>query len=124
MNKIFYKILTPEEWEKASLSGIIETDLDIKDGFIHLSTAQQLAATLAFYFANQDKAILLQPDYEAVKDKLKYETTKLGDRRQSEFPHLYDKLEVSQITQIWHLERGAFILPEDILLQVERHDTT
>ena len=124
MNKIFYKILTPEEWEKASLSGIIETDLDIKDGFIHLSTAQQLAATLAFYFANQDKAILLQPDYEAVKDKLKYETTKLGDRRQSTFPHLYDKLEVSQITQIWHLERGAFILPEDILLQVERHDTT
>tara|TARA_B100000768_G_scaffold78679_1_gene74787 strand:- start:1891 stop:2265 length:375 start_codon:yes stop_codon:yes gene_type:complete len=124
MNKIFYKILTPEEWEKASLSGIIETDLDIKDGFIHLSTAQQLAATLAFYFANQDKAILLQPDYEAVKDKLKYETTKLGDRRQSAFPHLYDKLEVSQITQIWHLERGAFILPEDILLQVERHDTT
>ena len=33
MNKEFYKILTPEEWERASETGIIETDLDIKDGF-------------------------------------------------------------------------------------------
>ena len=49
MNKEFYKILTPEEWERASETGIIETDLDIKDGFIHLSTSRQLAATLAFY---------------------------------------------------------------------------
>ena len=124
MNKVFYKILTPEEWERASQSGIIETDLDTKDGFIHLSTAQQMAATLAFYFSDQDKVILLQPDYEVVKDKLKYETTKPEDRRQSAFPHLYGKLKVSQITQIWHLERGAFILPEDILLRVESYETT
>ena len=72
MIKEFYKILTPEEWERASETGIIETDLDIKDGFIHLSTSRQLAATLAFYFADQDRVILLQPNYEAVKDKLKY----------------------------------------------------
>ena len=120
MSKVFYKILTPKEWDRASQSGIIETDLDIKDGFIHLSTAQQLAATLAFYFTDQDRAILLQPDFEAVKDKLKYETTKPEDRRQSTFPHLYDKLKVSQIIKMWPLERGAFKLPDEILLQLEK----
>jgi uncharacterized protein (DUF952 family) len=119
MNKEFYKILTPEEWERASETGIIETDLDIKDGFIHLSTSRQLAATLAFYFADQDRVILLQPNYEAVKDKLKYENTKPQDRRQSKFPHLYDKLKVSQISKMWSLERGAFKLPDEILLQLE-----
>ena len=120
MSKEFYKILTPEEWERASETGIIETDLDIKDGFIHLSTSRQLAATLAFYFADQDRVILLQPNYEAVKDKLKYETTKPEDRRQSTFPHLYDKLKVSQIIKMWPLERGAFKLPDEILLQIEK----
>jgi uncharacterized protein (DUF952 family) len=118
MSKEFYKILTPEEWERASETGIIETDLDIKDGFIHLSTSRQLAATLAFYFADQDRVILLQPNYEAVKDKLKYENTKSQDRRQSKFPHLYDKLKVSQISKMWSLDR-AFKLPDEILLQLE-----
>ena len=59
MSKEFYKILTPEEWERASETGIIETDLDIKDGFIHLSTSRQLAATLAFYFADHEVQYLV-----------------------------------------------------------------
>ena len=48
-----YKALTLEEWERAQASGIITTDLDKKDGFIHLSTATQLNATLSLYFSPQ-----------------------------------------------------------------------
>ncbi len=47
-----YKVLTLNEWEKAQASGVIITELDIKDGFIHLSTAAQLNATLSLYFDN------------------------------------------------------------------------
>ena len=36
-----YKVLTLEEWECAQVSGVIITDLDKKDGFIHLSSATQ-----------------------------------------------------------------------------------
>ena len=63
---------------------------------------------------------MLQPDYGAVKDKLKYETTNPEDIRQSTFPHLYGKLKVSQIIKMWPLERGAFKLPDEILLQLEK----
>ena len=45
-----YKILRPSEWEEASQTGQINTDLDRGDGFIHLSAAYQLNATLSFFF--------------------------------------------------------------------------
>ena len=40
-NKV-YKVLRAKEWEAASDTGKIITDLDNEDGFIHLSTAVQL----------------------------------------------------------------------------------
>ena len=48
MNNNVYKILREYEWEEAKESGQIITALDKKDGFIHLSTALQLAGTLSF----------------------------------------------------------------------------
>mgnify|MGYP001366646985 FL=1 len=45
-----YKILTLEQWENASKTGFIVTELDKKDGFIHLSTSSQLALTLSLFF--------------------------------------------------------------------------
>ena len=45
-----YKILTLEEWENASKTGFVVTELDKKDGFIHLSTSSQLAAILSLFF--------------------------------------------------------------------------
>ena len=49
MSKI-YKILTEKEWKNSNLLGYVKTDLDDKDGFIHCSTAKQLALTLYLYF--------------------------------------------------------------------------
>ena len=65
MNKNnIYKILRELEWEEAQESGQIITDLDKQDGFIHLSTASQLAATLAFFFKDSDYLQLLQLDFQ------------------------------------------------------------
>ena len=69
-----YKVLRANEWETASNTGKIVTDLDNGDGFIHLSTAVQLAATLSFFFQDTDEVFLLQLDLEKLdKDKLLYE---------------------------------------------------
>ena len=66
-----YKILRANEWETASNTGKIVTDLDNVDGFIHLSTAVQLAATLSFFFQDSDEVFLLQLDLEKLDiDKL------------------------------------------------------
>ena len=44
-----YKVLTLDEWGQAQTSGLISTELDKEDGFVHLSTATQLNATPVSY---------------------------------------------------------------------------
>ena len=115
-----YKILTLEEWENASKTGFVITELDKKDGFIHLSTSSQLAVTLSFFFAQHKQVMLLQLTQDKIKDALVFETPVPEDERSGLFPHLYSELAINQVSQVWYLERGAFILPDDVLLQAER----
>ncbi len=121
MNNKPYKVLKSDEWAEASSTGKIITDLDKRDGFIHLSTASQLAATLFFYFQDSEEVILLQLDLDKInKDKLLYEEPYPNKgKRKSPFPHLYSELITDQIANIWTINRGAFDLPEEVLLQAE-----
>ena len=120
-----YKVLRANEWETASNTGKIVTDLDSGDGFIHLSTAVQLAATLSFFFQDSDEVFLLQLDLEKLdKDKLLYEEPYPNEgKRKSAFPHLYTELRTDQIANVWTLERDAFNLQEEVLLQAENLPT-
>ena len=121
MSNKAYKVLKSNEWAEVSSTGKIITDLDKRDGFIHLSTASQLAATLSFYFQESLEVILLQLDLDKInKDKLLYEEPYPNEgKRKSPFPHLYSELRTDQITNIWTIKRGAFDLPEEVLLQAE-----
>ena len=121
MSNKAYKVLKSDEWAEASSTGKIITDLDKKDGFIHLSTASQLAATLSFYFQDSEEVILLELDLDKVNtDKLLFEEPFPNQgKRKSAFPHLYSELRTDQIANVWTLERGAFKLPETVLLQSE-----
>ena len=115
-----YKVLTVEQWEQAKISGSIITELDKKDGFIHLSTAAQLNATLALYFAKEKTAVLLQIDHSQIHDKLKFESPVPLGNRTSSFPHYYGDLNTNAISKIWNLGRGAFEIPIEVMLQAER----
>ena len=121
MSNKAYKVLKSDEWAEASSTGKIITDLDKRDGFIHLSTASQLATTLSFYFQESEEVILLQLDLDKInKDKLLYEEPYPNEgKRKSPFPHLYSELITDQIANIWTIKRGAFDLPEEVLLQAE-----
>ncbi|KAN0062288.1 hypothetical protein ACQY0O_005469 [Thecaphora frezii] len=48
---VLYKILTPDEVRAMPPTRWLGTQLDLKDGFIHLSTADQLPGTLQRFFA-------------------------------------------------------------------------
>ena len=100
MNNL-YKILREYEWEEAKESGQIITALDKRDGFIHLSTAPQLAATLAFFFEDSDSLQLLQLNLDKIdKTKLIYESSyPYEGKRKSTFPHLYSQLKINQIIE-------------------------
>ena len=121
MTKKVYKILRTNEWEAASNTGKIITDLDNADGFIHLSTALQLAATLSFFFQDCDKVFLLQLDLEKIDDdKLLYEAPYPNQgKRKGTFPHLYSDLRTEQISNVWTLKKSSFNLPKEVLLQAE-----
>jgi uncharacterized protein (DUF952 family) len=115
-----YKVLTLEEWEQAQISGSIITALDRKDGFIHLSTAAQLNATLALYFAEENMVVLLQIDHSQTSDQLKFESPVPRGNRTSSFPHYYGDLSTNAISKTWNLDRGAFEIPIEVMLQAEQ----
>ena len=120
MNNV-YKILRESEWEEAKESGQIITALDKQDGFIHLSTASQLAATLAFFFKDSDSLQLLQLNLDEIDaTQLIYESSHPNEgKRRSDFPHLYSQLKINQIFESWNIKRGSFSLHEEVLLQAE-----
>ena len=115
-----YKVLTPDEWALAQTSGIIITDLDKKDGFIHLSTATQLNVTLSLYFSKEKSVVLLQIDHAQTLQQLKFEAPSLPGNRNSAFPHYYGDLNANFVSKIWHLNRGAFEIPIEVMLQAEQ----
>ena len=120
MNNL-YKILREYEWEEAKETGQITTALDKQDGFVHLSTASQLAATLAFFFKESDSLLLLQLNLNKIDEtQLIYESPHPNaGKRKSAFPHLYSQLKINQIIESWNIKRRSFSLPEEVLLQAE-----
>ena len=121
VNKQGYKILTTSEWTEAKSLGEIEPALDRRDGFIHLSTAQQLAGTLAFYFKDFDSLILLQINTQDFKDEIVFEKAVPAGDRFGKFPHLYGSLKVEKIKNKWEIKRDAFSLPHEIILEAENN---
>ena len=114
-----YKILTQEEWLISKKNGYITTDLDIKDGFIHLSTAKQLAATLYYFFKKDESLILIQFNSNDLGSKLVFEEPYPKEKRKGLFPHFYSQLNIERISNFWEIQRGAFILPEEVILEQE-----
>jgi len=114
-----YKILSIREWNDAQKIGYINTDLDKKDGFIHFSNANQLAASLELYFSDHEEVILLLPCMRKIESNLKYEPTDGDSERKGFFAHLYGDLKIEDIEKSWQIKRGAFQLPKSILLEAE-----
>lgn len=106
-----YKLLTGADWKAASAMGVTCTELDERDGYVHLSTRVQVAETARLHFAGAEGVRLLR---FAVADlpPLKWEPSRGGQL----FPHLYAPLEVSLADAVWQLlpgPDGALRLPED-----------
>lgn len=106
-----FKIVVPGEWKAAMEKGTYYGSADDKrDGFIHLSTAGQLAGTLDRHFANATELTLVALDADALGAVLKWEPSREGQN----FPHLYSALELSKVlwtSLIMAKAPGIFALP-------------
>ncbi len=84
-----YKILPRAEWITAQDAGRFDgSAIDLRDGYIHLSTADQAAETARLHFAGQDGLVLLKLSAEGLAERLKWEPSRGGQL----FPHLYGPL--------------------------------
>lgn len=103
MSRIIYKIAPRSLWDKAVEKGVFEgAPIDLADGFIHFSTAEQARETAAKHFAGQADLLLIAVDGGAFGDAMRYEVSRGG----ALFPHLYATLPVSAALWVKELPLG------------------
>jgi uncharacterized protein (DUF952 family) len=99
-----YKICTSELWNEARQIGVFKgAAVDRSDGFIHFSTAAQVAETAAKHFSGQQDLVLITVDSEKLGPSLKWEVSRGG----ALFPHLYGDLDVSAVVSVEPLPIGS-----------------
>lgn len=102
--EIVYKIATRLQWEQAEKDGVFKgAPVDLQDGFIHFSTADQVRETAARHFAGQDGLLLVAVDAAALGRALVYEPSRGG----ALFPHLYADLPLAAVRSVEPLNLGA-----------------
>lgn len=100
---LVYKIAPTELWRAAEARGVFTgAAIDLADGFIHLSTAQQTRETAAKHFSGQRDLVLVAVDAAALGAALKWEISRGG----ALFPHLYGPLSMQAV-------RSAAAIPLD-----------
>ena len=98
-----YKILDRAAWRAAEAAGVFTgSAVDLADGFIHFSTADQAQETAQRHFAGQPDLVLLTLDADALGEALRWEPSRGGDL----FPHLYAPLPLDQVTAVRRLTPG------------------
>jgi uncharacterized protein (DUF952 family) len=99
-----YKIVTQSQWREAEEEGLFRgAPVDLADGFIHFSTAAQVAETTAKHFAGKNDLLLVSVDAAALGADLKYEVSRGG----ALFPHLYADLPLSAVLWAKPMPLGA-----------------
>jgi uncharacterized protein (DUF952 family) len=108
-----YKIFREAEWESFKAAGeTLGAPVDLADGFVHFSTAGQVAETAAKHFAGEGRLVLLALEADALGEALKWEVSRGGAR----FPHLYRVLRLDDVlwTRPLPLVGGRHRFPEDM----------
>ncbi|HEV7636693.1 MAG TPA: DUF952 domain-containing protein [Bradyrhizobium sp.] len=111
MRKI-YKICPASAWREAERQGAyLGSADDTRDGFIHFSTAAQVAETAKKHFAGRSGLFLIEVDADALGDALRWEPSRHNDL----FPHLYGELDLGAVTGVFDLRSrsdGSHDIPE------------
>ena len=109
-----YKIATQDQWEEAINLGVFKgAPIDLQDGYIHFSTAEQAKETAAKHFHGQKNLKLVKVATEPLGELLKWEVSRGG----ALFPHLYAELktdDVISVVSLEHDETGGHVFPEDL----------
>lgn len=92
-----YKIVPKDTWAPAKAAGVFKgAAIDLADGYIHFSTADQARETAALHFNGQHDLLLVAVSTAALGEALKWEPSRGGDL----FPHLYGDLSIDAVIRV------------------------
>lgn len=97
-----YKVLTADEMVALERDGSFAgAPVDLADGYIHLSTADQLTETVDRHFAGRNDLHVAAVDLAANGDAVRWEPSRGG----ALFPHLHGVLLLETVVAYGPLER-------------------
>lgn len=105
-----YKVLTDAQMTALEADAFAGAPVDLADGYIHLSTAEQLTETVDKHFAGQADLWVAAIDLEALGGAVRWEESRGGQL----FPHIYGRMPLEVVVAYGPLERdgdGAVRLP-------------
>lgn len=111
---MIYKIFRPAEWDHLHNTGTTTgAPIDVQDGFIHFSAADQVAKTAALHFAGETDLILVSVNEATLGDALKWEPSRGG----ALFPHLFRELTSADVVAVHRIgfEDGVHVFPDGVL---------
>ena len=92
-----FKVLTHQQWVDFERERVFRgAPVDIADGYIHLSTGEQLESTIAKHFAGQSPLMIAEVDLLLLGDAIRWEAARGGDL----FPHLYAELPIHAVVSL------------------------
>ncbi len=110
---LIYKIFRRPEWDAFRAAGeTLGAPIDLADGYIHISTAAQVAETASRHFVAESDLVLVALNSDTLGPALKWEPSRGG----ALFPHLYRKLTLADVVWDKSLPLGAtgHIFPEGV----------
>ena len=109
-----YKICAASAWREAERQGVFRGSADdARDGYIHFSTASQVAETARKHFFGQTGLFLIAVDADALGNALRWERS----RNHELFPHLYGELDLGAVRNVLNMHArsdGTHDIPEPL----------
>ena len=103
MTQMIYHMCAADAWAAAVPAGRYDgTADDLRDGFIHFSTAEQIVESARRHRAGQAGLVLIAVESDRLGARLKWETSRGGDL----FPHFYGPLDPAEAASVHPLPLG------------------
>jgi uncharacterized protein (DUF952 family) len=103
MSELIYKICPEALWREAEQAGRFDgAPVDLADGYIHFSAADQVRETAKRYFAGEDALLLVTVNATQLGESLRWEPSRGG----ALFPHLYAPLDLAAVRSVEPLPIG------------------
>lgn len=89
-----FKILTAEQWVQFQTDDVFYgAQVDLADGYIHMSTADQVQGTLDKHFSGKTDLVIAEVELAVLGDSIVWEVSRGG----ALFPHIYGPLPMAAV---------------------------